>query len=367
MEKIENLTLEEKVGQMFMVGLGNVEYLKNIENLIIKYKIGGILLYKKDYKDYKELNNLVNRLRKIGNQNKIPLFIAIDQEGGRVNRMPNDFKNLPSAYKLASFDKEKLVDEASDITGEMLEKTGFNLNFAPVLDIKRFESTQAIGDRAFSKDFNIVTKCGLIYMDNMKKHNIVPVIKHYPGHGATKKDSHFTLPTIDDSDKKLEKEDLIPFKKAIENNADAILVGHLRIKNVTHGYPASMSISFVREYIRKSNRYNGLIITDDVRMKAVRILYGTKRSLYKAFKAGNDIVLFKYKNGDEKLIDKIINDVKDNNRKIAKINRSIRRILKVKEKYKIENEPISYIEGLPNEINTKIEEINNKIKGNVDG
>ena len=367
MEKIENLTLEEKVGQMFMVGLGNIDYLKNIENLIIKYKIGGVLLYKKDYNDYKELNNLVNRLRKIGSQNKIPLFIAIDQEGGRVNRMPNDFKNLPSPYKLASFDKENFVEEASDITGEMLEKTGFNLNFAPVLDIKRFENTQAIGDRAFSEDFNIVTKCGLIYMDNMKKHNIVPVIKHYPGHGATKKDSHFTLPVIDDSDKKLEKEDLVPFKKAIENNADAILVGHLRIKNVTHGYPASMSKSFVRKYIRKSNRYNGLIITDDVRMRAVRILYGTKRSLYKAFKAGNDIVLFKYIIGDEKLIDKIINDVKDDSRKIAKINRSIRRILKVKEKYKIENEPISYIEELPNEINTKIEEINNKIKGNANG
>lgn len=367
MEKIENLTLEEKVGQMFMVGLGNIDYLKNIENLIIKYKIGGVLLYKKDYKDYRELNNLINKLRKIGSQNKIPLFIAIDQEGGRVNRMPNDFKNLPSPYKLASFDKENFVEEASDITGEMLEKTGFNLNFAPVLDIKRFENTQAIGDRAFSEDFNIVTKCGLIYMDNMKKHNIVPVIKHYPGHGATKKDSHFTLPVIDDSDKKLEKEDLVPFKKAIENNADAILVGHLRIKNVTHGYPASMSKSFVRKYIRKSNRYNGLIITDDVRMRAVRILYGTKRSLYKAFKAGNDIVLFKYIIGDEKLIDKIINDVKDDSRKIAKINRSIRRILKVKEKYKIENEPISYIEELPNEINTKIEEINNKIKGNANG
>lgn len=361
MEKIENLTLEEKVGQMFMVGLDNIDYLKNIENLIIKYKIGGVLLYKKDYKNYKELNNLVNRLRKIGKQNKIPLFIAIDQEGGRVNRMPNDFKNLPSAYKLASFDKKNLVEKASDITGKMLEKTGFNLNFAPVLDIKRFENNHAIGDRAFSEDFNIVTKCGLIYINNMKKHNIVPVIKHYPGHGATKKDSHFALPTIDDSDKKLEKEDLIPFKKAIENNADVMLVGHLRIKNVTHGYPASMSKSFVRKYIRKANKYNGVIITDDIRMKAIRILYGTKRSLYKAFKAGNDIVLFKYKIGDEELIDKIIKDVKDNTRKIAKINRSIRRILKVKEKYKIENEYVPYIENLPNEINTKIEEINNKI------
>ena len=176
MEKLENLSIEEKVGQMLMVGVGNKSYIKNVENLIEKYKIGGVLLYKKDYKNYKELNQLVNRLRALGRKNKIPLFIAIDQEGGRVNRMPNDFINLPSANKLA---EENLVEEASDVTGKMLEETGFNFNFAPVLDIKRFKSNQAIGDRAFSEDIDVVSRCGITYINKMKEYHIVPAIKHF--------------------------------------------------------------------------------------------------------------------------------------------------------------------------------------------
>lgn len=363
MEKLENLSIEEKVGQMFMVGLKNLDQLKNVENLIEKYKIGGVLLYKRDYKNYSELNELVNRLRALGRKNKIPLFIAIDQEGGRVNRMPDEFYNLPSANELA---ENNLVEEASEVTGEMLEKTGFNFNFAPVLDIKRFKSNQAIGDRAFSSDVNVVSKCGIAYMNKMKEHNIVPAIKHYPGHGATAKDSHLTLPRIKETNEKLEKEDLVPFKNAMENGADVLLIGHLIMKKVTHGYPASMSKSFVRKYIRKKNRFKGVVITDDIRMKAIRILYGTKRALIKAFKAGNDIVLFKYNQGDELLLDKIINEVKNGKINIAKINRSVRRILRVKEKYEIENGKVPYLEDLPKDINVKINNIKNKVKGNVD-
>ncbi len=362
MEDLKELTVEEKVGQMFMVGVENKNCIKPVENLIEKYKIGGVLLYKKDYKNYKELNELINRLRILGRKNKIPLFIAIDQEGGRVNRMPDEFYNLPSANKLA---EENLVEKASEVTGKMLRKTGFNFNFAPVLDIKRFGNTQAIGDRAFSDNVEIVTKCGIIYMDKMKENHIVPAIKHYPGHGATTKDSHFALPVIEESKENLEQEDLVPFKKAIEHGADVLMVGHLRIKGVTHGFPASMSKSFVRKYIRKKNRFNGVVITDDIRMKAVRILYGRKRALIKAFKAGNDIVLFKYNTGDEILLDKILKEVKTGKINIAKINRSVRRILKVKEKYEIENEEIPYLENLPQDINIKIEDINNKVKGDV--
>ena len=109
-------------------------------------------------------------------------------------------------------------------------------------------------------------------------------------------------------------------------------MGHLRIKGVTHNLPATMSKSFIREYIRKKNKFNGVIITDDIRMKAVKILYGKKRALEKAFTAGNDIVLFKYNLGDEKLIDKIINDIKKGKINIGKINRSVKRVLKIKEK-----------------------------------
>lgn len=127
-----------------------------------------------------------------------------------------------------------------------------------------------------------------------------------------------------------------------------------------------MSKSFIRKYIRKKLKFRGIIITDDIRMKAIRILYGTKRALKKAFTSGNDIVLFQYKIGDEKLIEKIIYDVKEGKINIGKINRSVRRILKVKEKYKIENGEIKYIENLPQEINNKIENIKEKIKGKVE-
>ena len=127
-----------------------------------------------------------------------------------------------------------------------------------------------------------------------------------------------------------------------------------------------MSKSFIRKYIRKKLKFRGIVITDDIRMKAIRILYGTKRALKKAFTSGNDIVLFQYKIGDEKLIEKIIYDVKEGKINISKINRSVRRILKVKEKYKIENGEIKYIENLPQEINNKIENIKEKIKGKVE-
>ena len=120
-----------------------------------------------------------------------------------------------------------------------------------------------------------------------------------------------------------------------------------------------MSKSFIRKYIRKKNKFNGVIITDDVRMKAVKILYGKKKALEKAFTAGNDIVLFKYNLGDEKLIDKIINDVKIGKINIGKINRSVKRILKLKEKYHIENLEIPYLEDLPKGINFEIENIKN--------
>lgn len=113
---IKNLSLEEKVGQMVIVGLDIEKPKRQIENLIKNYRIGGVLLYKKNYKNYKEMNSLINYIKEINKKyNKIPLWIGIDQEGGRVNRMPNDFKNLPSAYRLANYEKEDLIDKSAKI------------------------------------------------------------------------------------------------------------------------------------------------------------------------------------------------------------------------------------------------------------
>ena len=361
--EVKDLSIEEKVGQMVMLGIDGPDAMSKIDDIILKYKVGGILLYRKNYKDYRELVDLVNHIKNVNTKNKVPLFIAIDQEGGRVNRMPKDFMNLPSANKLAKYKEENLVEQAGNITGKMLSKTGFNFDFAPVLDIKRFEDNHAIGDRAFSENIDEVSKCGIEYMKQLQSQNIISAIKHYPGHGATKKDSHFVLPVIKKDIQQLEKEDMHPFEEAIKNGADAILISHLKIDKVTYKYPASMSRRFINKYIRKKFRYNNLIITDDLRMKGITLRYGKDKSIKKAFEAGNDIILFKY-NDDAKVIDKIISNVSRNIIKESRVNKSVNRILKMKEKYNVNNQEIKYDEEFVKNINTQILEIREKIERN---
>ena len=354
--KIEELSIEEKVGQMIMIGLDTPHAIDIVDDLILKYKIGGILLYKKNYANYEELIKLVNHIKKTNKVNKVPIFIAIDQEGGRVNRMPKDFENLPSASTLANSSENtgvNFVKEAGEITGEMLSKIGINMDFAPVLDLKRFEDKHAIGDRAYSYNVDWVTKYGIDYMMSLQDNNIVSVIKHFPGHGATVKDSHFTLPIVRKKIKYIEKEDMVPFEKAIKEGADALLVGHLLIKNETNKLPATMSKKFITKYIRKKYHYKGLIITDDMRMKGVRLFYGKNKAVKKAFFAGNDIILIKY-GKDKKLIEQIINEIKKDKLKEIRINRSIKRILNVKEKYNVNDKEITINKSFIRNVNNKI-------------
>ena len=357
-EKIKELSIEEKIGQMLMIGLDIENPKAKIEEIIKKHKIGGILLYKKNYKSYEELVDLINYIKKKNEANKIPLFIAIDQEGGRVNRMPPEFKNIPAAAKLARCKDENVAEKAGEITGKMLSKIGINFDFAPVLDIKRFEDKHPIGDRAFSEDKDVVAKCGISYMKALQKNNVISTIKHFPGHGATEKDSHYILPVVKENIDKLEQEDMMPFKRAIEQGADSILVSHLKIKGVTE-YPCSMSRDFITN-IRKKYKYKGLIVTDDMRMKGVELLYGKNKSIQKAFYAGNDIIVIKY-GKNENIINKIIEEVKQDKRKEARVNRSVKRILEAKEKYNCNNNEVKKQEHFVNEINEKIESIKQKI------
>lgn len=256
---------------------------------------------------------------------------------------------------------EDLVKTAGEITGEMLKKVGINMNFAPVLDVKRFADNHAIGDRAYSADVNIVSKYGIEYMKELQNKNVIPIIKHFPGHGLTIKDSHFILPIVKKDMPKLGKEDMLPFERAIKEGADALLVSHLLIKGETQNMPASMSRRFITKYIRKKYHYKGLIVTDDMRMKGIRILYGKNTPIKKAFYAGNDIILLKYQK-DEKMIENIIKEIKKSSIKEARVNRSVRRILKIKDKYHLNDEEIKSDDDFKLNINNKIREVKTKLE-----
>ena len=357
---IKELSLQEKIGQMIIIGMDTNYITDRIKDMILKYKIGGIILYRKNFNTYQDMLKLIKNLKDLNRENKISLFIAIDQEGGRVNRMPREIKNLPSANQIAITGGEELVKAAANITGQILRKSGFNLNFSPVLDIKRFENNHAIGDRSFGSDKEEVAKFGITAMKELQKNKVVSAIKHFPGHGATKQDSHNFLPVINEKIEKLEKEDMYPFEQAIKNGADVVLVGHLLIKNITGIYPASLSRKFIAKYLRMKYRYNGVIITDDLKMKAIKVLYGTKLSVRKAFEAGNDIIVFRYNNKKEvEVIEQIISLVNKGKIKENRINKSVKRIMDLKNKYEISD--TEEIQGIEIEkVNKEIETIRKK-------
>jgi len=360
---MKNLSLEEKIGQMIIYGINEENVTDRLKYMIKNHKIGGIILYKKNYKTYKQLIELINELKGANKDNKLPLFISIDQEGGRVNRMPSDFENIKSPAELIKDDKSYNEIKAASITSRMLNSCGINMVYAPVLDIQRFSDNHAIGDRCYGKNEKEVSKFGINVMKEFNKNNIISVVKHFPGHGATSLDSHFFLPTITTNINELEKNDMKPFETAIKENAEAIMVGHLLVKGINNYLPASLSRKVILKYLRKKLKFKGLIITDDLKMKAVYFMYGANLALKKAFEAGNDIILTGVKESETiAAMQNIKKMVEKNVIKEARINRSVKRIVSMKEKYGISNESIDKINDEKiNDINNMIFELNKNV------
>ena len=355
---MKNLTLREKIGQMLIIKIFGKEISEETKQMIEDYKIGGVILYRKNYDTYDEMLKIINEIKKINKESgNIPLFVSIDQEGGRVNRMPRELKNIKSAGKLVEQNNIEIIREAGRTTAKMLEESGFNMNYAPVLDIQRFENTHAIGDRCYGKSAEEVSKNGIEVMKELSKGGIIPVIKHFPGHGSTNKDSHFFLPVITKKMNELENEDIIPFKKAIGQNAEVIMVGHLMIKDVDRKNPASLSKKIINDYLRNNYQYKGIIMTDDLKMRAISLKYGYVRAALKACKAGDDIIMIGASyNTIIRVIKKIEKNIESRKIDINDIDKRVERIMKLKEKYKISDEPAKgcNIE----EINKRIEQIN---------
>lgn len=358
MEK-EKLSIEQKIGQMLIITLHEKEITKETINLIQKYNIGGVILYRKDYNTYNEMIEKINKLKSINRENSIPLFISIDQEGGRVNRIPYEIKNIKSANKMACTEDISIVKQSAQIISKILKSFGIIMNYAPVLDIKRFEEDHAIGDRCYGGNKEDVSKYGIEFMKEMSDNGVLPVVKHFPGHGSTTKDSHISVPVVKKSKEELEIDDMYPFKQAIKNGADGIMVGHIVIKDIDKKYPASLSKKIIHKYLIEKFKYKGLIITDDLKMLAVRLRYSPTKAVELAIKAGNNMIMTGL---GYKTLERIIKSVakKVEKGKISKItiNKNVEKIIKMKQKYNVNDNKVN---GLNiKEINKEIEELNNK-------
>lgn len=297
----KDLTPEEikkLIGQTIIIGFDGTKLTKSLKNDIDKYNLGGVILFNKDYKT-KQAKNIINptQLKKltsqIQNYSKYKILISIDQEGGKVSRLnpDNGFKLFPSAKEISKKDKTEAEKEYKNLA-LMLKKEGFNLNFAPVVDLAKNPDNKVIVklQRAYSKDVKEVVKYASIFIQAQKENNIYSVLKHFPGHGSSKTDSHKGFVDIT---KSWSQEELLPYKKLIEKKEiNFIMTAHVYNKNLDEKYPATLSYKINTELLRKNLNFKGLIISDDLQMKAISNHYTLKQRIKLAINSGVNILLF---------------------------------------------------------------------------
>ncbi|MGL5750355.1 MAG: glycoside hydrolase family 3 N-terminal domain-containing protein, partial [Paraclostridium sp.] len=223
-DKIENMTLEEKIGQMIVAGFNGTKVNEEVNTLVKDLKVGGVILFSRNIENSAQLKNLNDNISKLNKD--IELFISIDEEGGRVTRLPSDTIKFKSAKEIGETGDLDYAYENGENIGMTLKEHGFNMDFAPVLDIYSNPKNTVIGDRAFGSDEKIVSDMGIATMKGIEEGCVVPVVKHFPGHGDTEVDSHFGLPIVTKDLKELEKFEFIPFKKAIKEGCDVVMVSH---------------------------------------------------------------------------------------------------------------------------------------------
>lgn len=295
-------SLDIKLGQMLMVGFRGTEIdsADDIRWAITDGKIGGVILFDYDVERKSPRRNIVSHaqlkrlIRRLQDLSDIPLFVAIDQEGGRVNRLKEKFgfpKTISQA-ELGKIDNISRTFEAGKRTGELLQTLGINLNFAPVVDVNVNPNNPVIGklERSFSREWKAVAAHGIALIEGLHESNVLSAVKHFPGHGSSTGDSHegFTDVTLTWQPLELE-----PFKHIIESGlCDVVMTAHIFNARLDSVWPATLSTRTITEILRDSLGYDGVVITDDLQMRAITENYASETAITKAIEAGADILLF---------------------------------------------------------------------------
>lgn len=343
-ERVKGMSLEEKIGQLFIIGFNGEEIDKDIEYMIKNYYVGGFILFQENIKNIDQTLNLINSLKKANENNNIPLFISTDEEGGKVTRVSNLFGSVPGSRKIGEIDNEEYSFKIGDIIGYRLKSIGFNLDFAPVLDINSNPKNPVIGDRSYGRTKDIVSKHGIQVMKGIKSNNVIPTIKHFPGHGDTFIDSHLDLPAVNKDLEELRKMELIPFKEAIDMGADMVMVGHMLFPKIDSENPATFSKEIITNLLRKDLNYDKVIVTDDMTMGAITKNYNIEKVAIKSLKAGADIILICHSYEDQiKVIESIKEAVKSGEILEKEIDEKVYRIVKLKEEYGLRDDIIESI------------------------
>lgn len=336
-EVIENMSVEEKIGQMIFSSISGTELGAEEEKLIHQYKVGGIIVNKKNITSPSQMVAYMNSLKE-ENKNNVPLFFGIDQEGGRIAKLPGDLRAIPSHFEIGKQNDPSFAFEIGTVLGKLVSSFGFNVNFAPVLDINSNPENPVIGDRSFGINPDVVSKLGIQMMKGIQGENIIPAIKHFPGHGDTSVDSHDELPVVQKTMPELEQMELIPFKQAIAEGADMVMIAHILLPSIDLEFPSSMSEAIITDLLREKIGFDGVVITDDMTMEAITNSFDIGKASVMSVKAGADIVMVAHEfENVVKAITALTTAVENGEITEERIDQSVERILKLKNKYSLKD------------------------------
>lgn len=339
-EIIKNMTLEEKVCQMFIVSPEELTNYNNVtaagtktKNAIDKYHVAGVIYFSGNIKSESQLTKLLNNTQKYAVANDgIPMFLGIDEEGGEVARIGNNPKFNATKFKnLSTVSSKEEAYTIGNTIGKYLGKYGFNLDFAPDSDVLTNKKNTVVKNRSFSASSKKVVAYANAYAKGLNDEDIYATYKHFPGHGATVGDSHKGFAYTNKTYKQLQKADLVPFVDGIKNGIDLIMVGHISVpKVIGDNTPSSLSKVMVTDILRDKLGYDGVIITDAMNMGAISKNYTIEQSTTMAVNAGCDIILMP--SDFRKAYNSLVKAVKSGEISEERIDESVRRVLLLKKK-----------------------------------
>jgi beta-N-acetylhexosaminidase len=332
---MSKISLEENLGQMFMIGFHGTAISDELKEMIIDYGIGGVILFSRNIESPEQVKNLCYSLQEVSiKYNKIPLFIAIDQEGGRVFRLKPPFRQYLSYGELGKRGSEDDVRANALLMADELIEIGINMNMSPVLDANTNPKNPIIGDRSFSSDPDVVSKLGASVIKAFHEKGIIAVGKHFPGHGDTSSDSHLELPVVNHGIERLEEIELNPFINTFKTGLRSIMTAHVLYPALDSVYPATMSEEIITGILREKIGFDGVVITDDMEMKAIANNYGDEISAIQSVKAGVDVLLVCHSHDKQKaMFNSLLKALENGDIIKERIEESLHRIARLKKDF----------------------------------
>lgn len=336
------MTLENKIAQLFMAtpneltGYANVTAAgETTKNAYSERPVGGLIYMSDNLKDSEQTKTMLSNMQAIAQEcTGLPVFLGVDEEGGRVTRIAGnsgfDATNVGSMGDIGASGDSQNSYNAGSVIGTYLHELGFNVDFAPVADVLTNEENTVIGDRSFGTDSALVADMVMAELKGLSDAGVYGAVKHFPGHGATAEDSHEGQAVSERTLEELMAQELVPFASAIDAGARFIMVGHIAVPNVTgDDTPASLSEKMIKEVLRTQLGYNGIVITDAMNMGAVTEKYSAGEAAVQAVLAGADMILMP--EDYETAYNGLLEAVKNGTITEQRIDESVIRIIKVKQ------------------------------------